>query len=193
MPKKPSPRWEAYLWIALVGIVLLSGWGFIALVTMLGHKTYVVSGRAHIPADAVSHVPLPALLCSGTGGPLDSSAVFGLPLGFELDRPPAVFCRRPEQDRIIEYRVSLYYGKKPRRMHAYVWLETHEELASACENASTAMIAVEGRQLKGNPYPCWSTPDPAGSLGYTVAFSNLEGPDEEEIDIEVKANAPFPR
>jgi hypothetical protein len=187
MAKKPTPRWVVYLSIAVVGIALLIEIGPIVFMTMHGDKIHEVSGRAHIPADAVSHVPLPALVCSGHGGPLDSSWVFGRPIGDEFVRPaqPAsVFCRRPEQVQTIEFREPLFYGDEP--PHVYVWLETHEELASLCENALTAMITVDRSQLKGDP--CSPKPDPAGSIGYAVVFSKSWG-----LDIAVKANAPFPR
>src|SRR6266542_1872002 len=175
MPKKSLHPWIGYSLIVLVGITLLTAAGFVALIWMLGHKFYVVSGRAHIPADAVSHVSLPALVCSGHGGPLDSSAVYGDPIRDDFGSPSVAFCRRPEQGQTLEYRESLYYGSKPRRMHVYVWLETHEELSHACEDAPTALITVNRDQLRGER--CHHKPEPTGSLGYAVAFTSFWGAD----------------
>ena len=134
---------------------------------------------------ALAHVKLPALVCSGHGGPLESSGVYGSPLGSSLERPPQVLCSGTAGSTALAYEESVYYGKLPRQMHVYVWLEPHPELEKQCRAATSPIISVAHRDLKGygsekpTDWPCFA-PDRNGSLGYAVAFQT-EVPGDREI------------
>jgi hypothetical protein len=173
------------LGVVAAGVMALLAAGWLSVVSMMGHRTYVVSGEATVSPPALAHVRLPALVCSGHGGPLESSGVYGSPLGSSLERPPQVFCAGTAEPTTLAYEESVYYNKLPRQTHIYVWLESHPELETQCRAAIAPMIAVAHRDLKGHgsedpmDRPCFA-PDRNGSLGYAVAFQT-EVPGDREI------------
>jgi hypothetical protein len=175
----------------VAGAFALVGLGCAVFGPMVGgHSLYVVSGRATLLPSAVAHAQLPALVCSGRGGPIESSGVYGEFLGRSLERPPQVICSTTTTSVDLEYQESVYYNQLPRQMHVYVWLEPHPELEKQCQGAQSSLISVAWGDLRGqgsdNPVerPCFA-PDKTGSLGYAVAFRTASG-DRESHDITVK-------
>jgi len=171
-------------------VVLLGSGCFVLLLNMLGHRFYVASGTAVVrPAD-VRRVGTPALICSGHGGPLESSGIYGAPLGRDLEQKPRVFCNAPSAPMSFEYRESVYTSNFPRRMHVYVWLEKHPELASLCAGKAEPVVELESGNLKGdgNPNPperpCFK-PDARGAVGYAIVFENWGAGDHETRQIEL--------
>lgn len=127
--------------VTLPVVLAFAGWYYVT--NVLDVRYYLVSGQATVSLSALEHVRLPALICSGHGGPLESSGIYGAPLGVSLDRKPQVFCSTTKEARIFEYRESAFQAKLPREMHVYVWLEPHPELAAVCNNADSPVITIE--------------------------------------------------
>jgi hypothetical protein len=171
-------------------LVLAVGLG-VATVTMGGNRFYVADGTAVVPTAVVRHVGTPALLCSGRGGPLETSAVYGAHLGRDLDQKPRVFCGAPHGSMSFEYRESVYSSNLPRRMHVYVWLERHAELGSLCAGQAEPVVEVEVHNLKGYASagppdrPCLR-PDTRGGLGYTIVFDGSVPGDRETRQVELR-------
>jgi hypothetical protein len=173
-------------------VILLGIGSFAVLLNMLGHRFYVATGTAVVRPAVVRHVGVPALICSGHGGPLETSGVYGAPLGRDLEQKPRVFCSAPSSSIALEYRESVYTSDFPRRMHVYVWLERHPELESLCAEKVEAVVELEARDLKGygspDPpeWPCFK-PDARGALGYAIVFENSVPGDHETRQIDLRA------
>jgi hypothetical protein len=111
--------------------------------------------------------------------------VYGQPLGKDLGKTPRVFCAVPDDSKSFQFEASVYSNQLPRRMHVYVWLEPHPELASLCAQASSPIIEVASQDLQGHgsqrrsEWPCFK-PDRTGSLGFTTAFHD-DVPDKREV------------
>jgi hypothetical protein len=154
---------------AAVAVILLGIGSFAVLLDMLGHRFYVATGTAVVRPTVVRHFGMPALICSGHGGPLETSGVHGAPLGRDLEQKPRVFCSAPRSPIALEYRESVYTSDFPRRMHVYVWLERHPELEGVCAEKAEPFVELEAGDLKGygspNPpeWPCFK-PDVGGAL-----------------------------
>jgi hypothetical protein len=156
-----------------------------------GHAFYVVDGMARITPSAVEQTSLPAVVCVGRGGPLETSAVVALPQGFENEPQTGyLFCRTPSAPITIDYQISLYTSMKPRRMHAYVWLELHRELASYCSPGGPLAVKVPTQAFAGYrseappDWPCFK-PATSAALGYAVAFDDWGSARHEARNIEV--------
>jgi hypothetical protein len=164
---------------------------FVTTIGMLGHRFYVADGTAVVAPAVVRHVGTPALLCSGHGGPLQSSGVHGAPLGRGLEEKPRVFCGVPNLPMSFQYSQSVYTNHFPRRMHVYVWLERHPELEGLCASQSTPVVEIEARDLTGHgsqtptEWPCFK-PDARGGLGYAIVFENDAPDDRETRQIELR-------
>jgi hypothetical protein len=188
--------------LGVAGALLVLGVGLgVATITMGGPRFYVADGTAVVPAAVVRHVGTPAVLCSGRGGPLETSAVYGFPLGRDLDQKPRVFCGAPTGPMSFEYRESVYSSKLPRRMHVYVWLERHPELGSLCAGQTEPVVEVEIHNLKGYANeihnlkgdastgpperPCLR-PDTRGGLGYTIVFDGSVPGDRETRQVQLR-------
>jgi hypothetical protein len=186
-------RW-VYIVLGVAGGLLVLGVGLgVATISMLGHRSYVADGTACVPPAVVRHVGTPALVCSGHGGPLETSGVYGAPLGRDLERKPRVFCAAPAVPTSFEYEESVYSSNLPRRMHVYVWLERHPELENLCAGQVDPVVEVEAHQLKGhgsaNPpeWPCFK-PDAGGGLGYTIVFAGSVAGDRETRQVELRVH-----
>jgi hypothetical protein len=160
---------------------------------LLGHNSYVVSGTARMRRGAAGATHFPALVCVGKGGPLETSGVYAAPLGLEQDPPLAlVLCRQPDSDLSVSYAASVYSNRKPRQLHAYVWLEHHPELEAAC-GVGAERVDVLPRLVSGysseapGDWPC-RKPLPGAVLGYAVAFVNFFSGTEQHADIELIPN-----
>jgi hypothetical protein len=157
----------------------------------LGHRFYIATGSATVAPAVVRHVGVPALLCSGHGGPLQTSGVIGAPLGRDLEHQPRVFCQIPTGPLSFEYRESAYTSDYPRRMHVCVWLESHPELEGFCSGGREPVVQVKASNIKGygsptsTEWPC-SKPDPQGGLGYAVVFERSAPDDHEKRQIELR-------
>ena len=155
------------------------------------HDFYEIDGPARITPQAVEQIALPAIVCVGRGGSLETSGVVALPQGFE-DEPQTgyLLCRSPSSPVTIDYRTSLYTSMKPRRMRAYVWLEPHPELASYCTSVSPSAVKVPAPAFAGyrsespQDWPCFK-PAPSAALGFAVAFVDWQSGTHEVRSIEV--------
>lgn len=176
--------------VAVPAALLAFGW--LAVGYLMGHNFYVVGGTARVRRDAAPAVHFPALICVGTGGPLETSGVYAVPLGVEQDPPLVhVLCRKPASDLAVRYATSVYSSMKPRRMHAYVWLEYHPELDASCGGAeqmevSPKVVSGYGPELPLD-WPCHK-PLPGAVLGYAVAFADLFSGTEQHADIDLIPN-----
>jgi hypothetical protein len=177
--------------LGVAAVLVVLGFGlYLAAITMLGHRFYVAGGTVVVPPAVVRHVGAPALLCSGHGGPLETSGVYGAPLGRDLERKPRAFCKVPSTPMSFEYEESVYTSHFPRRMHVYVWLERHPELEGLCANHADPVVELEARYLKGNgsptpsDWPCFR-PNARGGLGYAVVFERSVPGDREARQVEL--------
>jgi hypothetical protein len=180
--------------LVLLGIAFLIAASGSLLCTAMGDRSWIVRGQAFVGPDAVAHVGGVSIVCSGFGGPLETSGVYGHPIILE-DRGVQVFCRSPQDVTSFAYEEFTVQSGTPRNIHAYVWLEPHEELASHCADANSPLVSVDIAELRGMKSsmpadrPCFR-PDPDGSLGYAVGFRRRwalhSGLNEEHVDIHVR-------
>jgi hypothetical protein len=191
--KRTSKRRSLRRTILWVGATL--GFGlfiaFAAIATNTSDRFYVLSGTARISSDAVVAARTPAVVCVGNGGPFGASGVSAHALGFDGTPPAArVICRVPSTTLTMPYSTDVISSYQPRRMHGYVWLEQHAELAAQCEARSEAVIDIPEESLTGYrsdtpaEWPCFH-PRPHASLGYAVAFQSFFSNDTETATIDV--------
>ena len=177
----------------LVGVLIV--WFGIGL--LLGHRFYFVEGTARIERQSLDGTAFPVIVCAGHGGPLERSGVMAHPLGLEAEEPHVlVLCHSPDHALQFPFRTGVYTNAKPRSMHAYVWLEAHEELAGACSAQSPGtnldeFLKVPPNSLSGygaelpTLWPC-RKPRPGAVLGYAVAFEQWFSSDEQSANVELR-------
>jgi hypothetical protein len=79
---------------------------------------------------------------------------------------------------------------KPRRMHAYVWLEPHPEVASYCISAGPSAVKVPAQSFTGyrsespSEWPCFK-PAASAALGFAVGFVDWRSGTHQVRSIEV--------
>ncbi len=185
-------RGRLALWLVGAPTTLLA-LSWLAMGFLLGHNFYVVRGTARLRPDAARAARFPALFCVGKGGPLETSGVSAVPLGFEQDQPHAyVLCKNPASDLSVHYAASVYTNMRPRRMHTYVWLEHHPELEASCsgeaERADVPPTLVAGYGSQDpKDWPC-RKPRRDAVLGYAIAFVDLLSGTEQHADIALMPN-----
>lgn len=179
-PASPRPRTRisgrVLLWGTALGSAILLFLRYGALPLLLGDYSWEINGQATLLVDAVRETGGPALVCVGSGGPLKESGVYAYPLeSFKGQREFYVICRVPQRDIVVPYTVEVLGTVMPRNMHAYVWLETHSELASVCQDMKGDAAFVLASKVSDelqlvNRTPC-EPPEPGASLGFAIAFS----------------------
>jgi hypothetical protein len=164
-------------------------WPVLALVLATGcHRLYEIRGVVIVGATGpVGEKTTPAVLCSGHGGPLETSGVYGRPIFARTGSSEAtIFCYRPNQMTTFPLRESIYYGSIPRRAHVYAWLAPVPGAVQLCEERGTPMLKVDYRILyrmmspkeSEKPVarsflerrPCGSKPSPSIPMDYAVTF-----------------------
>jgi hypothetical protein len=130
---------------------------------------------------------MPTVLCSGHGGPLETSGVYGRPMLGGTDSSEAtVFCYRPSQVTSFPLRESIYYGSIPRRAHVYAWLAPVPGAVQLCRDHGTPIVKVDylvlyqmmSRKESEEPVarsalesrPCGASPSPSMPMDYAVTF-----------------------
>ena len=165
----------------LVGTVI----GF----TMGGcHRLYQIQGAVQVAPSAAKKARLPAILCSGPGGPLEWSFVHGHPTWHptknDVDRGMAtIFCSEPQADQAFPLDEAIDYGSLPREAHIYAWLAPVPAAQSLCAQSQAATMQVDPAALyqlkldtqaathRGDPsWPCGQKPDPASPMNFVITF-----------------------
>lgn len=119
----------------------------VAVVLLAGcDSVYKINGKV-VVARGAPHTPdLPAVLCIGKGGPLDSSAVDGHPAYRTGSQDATIFCGPVPDDVDFELDETIVWPRPP---HAYVyaWLAPVSSAKSLCTHASGPTVRVDERTL----------------------------------------------
>ncbi len=151
------------------------------------HRLYVIRGNIVVVAQESAHEDaLPAVLCSGHGGPLETSGVYGSPVVSSESREATIFCRRPSEPMTFSLHESIYYGSVPRRAHVYSWLAPVPGAKDICTRAEGPAVKIAYRDLdqlmspvesKKPPNertlvgrPCGETPKRSMPLAFAITF-----------------------
>jgi hypothetical protein len=87
----------------------------LALVILSGcHRMYDIRGEVVVSPGAVARAGVPALVCTGHGGPLETSGVYGGRASRLSSIGATLFCAPPAAPVSFVLYESIYYGWLPR-------------------------------------------------------------------------------
>jgi hypothetical protein len=148
---------------------------------------YLIQGSVHVAPSAVGKARLPAVLCSGPGGPLEWSFVHSHPTWTSASdkadpRVATIFCAEPHVEETFPLEEAILYGKL-RRAYEYVWLAPVPAAESLCASAKETAVKVDSAALyslrlatqaathRGDPsWPCGQKPNPSAPMKFVITF-----------------------
>ena len=152
------------------------------------HRLYQIQGAVQVVPTAAKKARLPAVLCSGPGGALETSFVHGhptwRPTKSDVARGKAtIFCSEPRANEQFSLDEAIYYGSLPREAHVYAWLAPVPAAESLCAESQEATVEVDPTALyqlelatqslthRGDPsWPCGPKPDASAPMSVVIAF-----------------------
>lgn len=151
-------------------------------------RVYTIQGTAVVPR-GISGNGVPALVCVGRGGPLESSAIYGHPANHASatsQMEGTLFCRPAADDIEFPFRETIIAGHLPREARVYAWLEPVPLAAKLCDGAASTTLDIDARTLDhlvsprdaDKPpgerapvtWPCGRNPMPGTHLASAVTF-----------------------
>jgi hypothetical protein len=148
---------------------------------------YLIQGSVHVAPSAVGKARLPAVLCSGPGGPLESSFVHSHPTWTSAkdNAEPGVatiFCAEPHGEETFPLDEEILYGKL-RRAYEYAWLVPVPAAESLCASTKEVAVKVDTAALyrlklatqtsthRGDSsWPCGQKPAPEAPMTFVITF-----------------------
>ena len=132
------------------------------------HRSYDVRGDLVINPGSAAVAVLPALLCTGRGGPPVSSGMYAQPVGY-------VLCRRPTEPVRVPYKDGVYYGSVPHRMHIYGFTEAAPDAQALCDSQpNSTVLLAPGPEWIGYRR-CFERNEPNRDMAFVVTFDDSKG------------------
>jgi hypothetical protein len=147
-----------------------------------------IKGTVQVVPSAVRKARLPAVLCTGPGGPFETSFVNGHPARRrEMDDvypgTATIFCSAPQVDDTFPLDEAILQGPLPREAHVYAWLAPVPAAQSLCAESNDPIVRVDEAILyrlkvatqaathRADPsWPCGPKPDEAAPMSFVITF-----------------------
>jgi hypothetical protein len=146
-----------------------------ALATAACDRWYDVRGQLVIGPSARAAVVTPAVLCTGRGGPPDTSGMYAHPVADERAGVRGyLLCRRPAEPERVPYKDGVLYGSIPRRMHIYAFAEPDPDSQALCDLQPTlAIVPVRAWEWSGYRR-CYSRRKPSTDMEFVVTYDDRQ-------------------
>jgi hypothetical protein len=110
-------------------------------------SSYEIDGEIQVAPSALGKVTLPAVLCAGKGGPLETSGVYGHPASDGASKNATLFCSIPKDEEIFRLHEMITQSSLPKRAYVYAWLQPVPAAAPLCAAQGTATAKVTWKDL----------------------------------------------
>lgn len=146
------------------------------------HSLWTVKGSFRVSPDTVKPDDLPAVFCTGRGGPLEPFSVLGSVLYDEIDDIVTwrVLCHAPLNPIHFPLDEYVYTNATPHNLHVYAWLEPIPGLRAVCGTFDAGLIdATRDLMMLADPRPAHrlcTRPRLAEILAHSVHFTDARDP-----------------
>jgi hypothetical protein len=147
---------------------------FIGVFAALGcDRYYHVNGELVLNPTAAATSTTPAVLCTGRGGPPESSGMYAHPVANEQSGIRGyVLCRRPSEVTKVPYKEGVLYGSIPRQMHIYAFVEPAPDAQELCDRQPNVAIIPVREQGWTGYRRCYDRRLPSKDMRFVVTYDD---------------------